>query len=310
MASELAGQCAIITGAGAGIGLCFAKLLLQKGCSVVIADLKLTSEAESLLSQYPHSNNQTTATNSKPSAVFQKTDVVSWPQLTLLWERATELHNRVDIVVPGAGVFEPSWSSFWSPPRSSTNPDSPSLDKADAEPGRYGIIDLNLVAPIRLSQMAIGHWTSNKQKGCLVLVGSIAGYVDTPIRPLYHTTKHGIHGFVSCMGPLRDKLGIRVSAVAPGPVETTIWNQGFAMTQEMKANMSWVDIQDVARTMYELVVNKELGDGTILEVLASGTRVLPRFPGASKEVLTLTVEGYVKAQDAFLDVIQENGLKV
>lgn len=191
------------------------KLLIGKGCSVVIADIKLLPEAEALLAEYPLEGG-VSRQNSKPSVLFHKTDVTSWPQLTSLWAKTIQVHGKVDIVVPGAGIFEPLWSSFWKAPKTETNPDTPSRDSADGEPGHYGIIDLNLVAPIRLSQMAIGHWTTNKQKGCLVLVGSIAGYLGSPIRPLYHTTKHGIHGFVSSLAPLRDALGIRVSAVAPG----------------------------------------------------------------------------------------------
>lgn len=191
------------------------KLLIGKGCSVVIADINLIPEAEALLAEYPHEDGTATE-SSKPSVLFHKTDVTSWPQLTSLWAKAIEVHRKVDIVVPGAGIFEPMWSNFWKAPKTETNPDTPSQDSADAELGHYAMIDVNLVAPIRLSQMAIGHWTTNKQKGCLVLVGSIAGYLGTPIRPLYHTTKHGIHGFVSSMAALRDALGIRVSAVAPG----------------------------------------------------------------------------------------------
>lgn len=194
------------------------QLLLSKGCSVVIADIALSPEATQLLAKYSRDEPRA-AGGEGPFALFHKTDVTSWPQLNSLWETTIKVHGKVDIVVPGAGVFEPMSSSFWRAPKTDTNPETPSRDAADAEPGHYAIIDLNLTAPIRLSQMAIGHWTTNKQKGCLVHVGSIAGYLDTPIRPLYHTTKHGIHGFVSCMAPLRDALGIRVSAVAPGPVK-------------------------------------------------------------------------------------------
>lgn len=194
------------------------KLLLSKGCSVVIADISLRPEATQLLEEY-RQDDPRAVDGPRPFVSFHKTDVTSWPQLSLLWETAVKTHGKVDIVVPGAGIFEPAWSSFWNAPKTDTNPDTQSRDAGDAEPGHYAVIDLNLTAPLRLSQMAIGHWTTNRQKGCLVLVGSIAGYLDTPIRPLYHTTKHGIHGFVSCMAPLRDALGIRVSAVAPGPVK-------------------------------------------------------------------------------------------
>ncbi|KHN98857.1 HCO3, HCO3-transporter family [Metarhizium album ARSEF 1941] len=309
MALELAGKSAIVTGGGSGICLCFVKLLLGKGCSVVVADISLRPEAAELLDEYSQGDPRV-GDGSRPFVLFHKTDVTSWAQLTSLWKTAIEAHGKVDIVVPDAGIFEPAWSSFWKAPRTETNPDTPSRDAGDAELGHYATTDLNLTSPLRLSQMAIGHWTTNRQKGCLVLVGSIAGYLDTPIRPLYHTTKHGIHGFVSCMAPLRDALGIRVGAVAPGPVKTSIWDQGFTMTEEMTDNMAWVDMRDVAQAMYQLVVDEKMGDGTILEVLASGTRVLPRFAGASDELVNSTVGGYLKAEEVFLTDLEANGLRV
>lgn len=105
--------------------------------------------------------------------MFHKTDVTSWPQLAALWRAAVEVFATVDMVVPGAGIFDLPCSSFWSPPQTGTNPDSASRDPADAEPGRYAVLDVNLIHPIRLARLAIGHWTQ-KEKGTLVLAASRA----------------------------------------------------------------------------------------------------------------------------------------
>lgn len=83
------------------------------------------------------------------------------------------------------------------------------------------MLDVNLTAPIRLSQMAVAHWTSNHQKGCLVHVGSMAGYTTAINTPLYFASKHGLHGFVRSLRGLRDELGIRVGCVAPGGVRVS-----------------------------------------------------------------------------------------
>lgn len=124
----------------------------------------------------------------------------------------------VDIVVPGAGLFEPKWSSFWDAPRTATNPDTASRDPADAEPGHYAVLDVNLTHPIRLSQLAIGHWTQHKQQGSLIHVSSIAGYSAAITTPLYFASKHGLLGFVRALGGLKEQLGIRSGAVCPGSV--------------------------------------------------------------------------------------------
>lgn len=102
MAMRVESKTAIVTGAGSGINLCFAKLLLSKGCNVVFADLALRPEAEAVVAQYPLTSPQGTA-----KAVFQKTDVTDWAQLDKMFEVAIEHFGGADIVCPGAGVFEP-----------------------------------------------------------------------------------------------------------------------------------------------------------------------------------------------------------
>lgn len=120
--------------------------------------------------------------------------------------------------MPGAGIFEPAWSSFWHAPKTASNPDTKSHDAAEAEPGTYAVIDVNLTHPIRLSQLAIGHWTQTHRPGCLVHVSSIAGHAFGFGTPLYFASKHGLHAFVRSLGEMRDRVGIRCSAVAPGAV--------------------------------------------------------------------------------------------
>jgi 3-hydroxybutyrate dehydrogenase len=100
MAMNVEGKTAIITGAGSGINFSFAKILLSKGCNVVIADLALRPEAEALVSQYP-------STSPGAKAVFQKTDVMDWTQLDKMFEVAIAHFGGADIVCPGAGVYEP-----------------------------------------------------------------------------------------------------------------------------------------------------------------------------------------------------------
>ncbi|KAG7076916.1 Hco3-transporter family protein [Colletotrichum scovillei] len=155
------------------INLAFARLLLEKGCSVMIGDLALRPEARKLIEQYPHPQTGSNTSNNKnnsyrPSALFQETNVASWPSLSRLWSSALSSFPQIDIVVPGAGLFEPAWSSFWHPPKTESNPDSESRDTADAEPGTYAVLDVNLTHPIRLSQLAIGYWTQEGKGGCLV----------------------------------------------------------------------------------------------------------------------------------------------
>ncbi|KAI8632885.1 short chain dehydrogenase [Xylariaceae sp. FL1651] len=270
---SVAGKCAIVTGAGSGINHAFAELLLQRGCSVVIGDLALRPEAEKLLTEYPYKEGDSNA-----SAVFHRTDVTSWPQLSSLFDKCLSLFGRVDIIVPGAGLFEPPFSGFWNPPKTATNPNSPSTDSADGEPGSYKQLEVNLTHPIRLSQLGIGYWTKNKMPGTLVHVSSIAGHATGIGTPLYFASKHGLHGFVRSLGSLRDSVGIRVSAIAPGSVKTPMWTEApdkKHLTRDGKDLT--IEPETIAEAMLELCENPEYGDGTILEVINDHKRVVPLY---------------------------------
>lgn len=112
MALQVKGKTALVTGAGSGICLEFTKLLLSKGCNVLIADLKLLPEAEVLVKGGSAANGENGV---KAKAVFHKTDVMDWAQLEAAFEVAIKEFGSLDIVCPGAGVFEPvSIVSSWN----------------------------------------------------------------------------------------------------------------------------------------------------------------------------------------------------
>jgi 3-hydroxybutyrate dehydrogenase len=104
MSFDLKNRTALVTGAGRGICLLFASRLLQSGCNVVIADLALTDEAKELLDKYTTS----------PRVIFHETDATDWVQLQAAFNVTVETFKCLDIVCPGAGIFDPV-SSYCSP---------------------------------------------------------------------------------------------------------------------------------------------------------------------------------------------------
>lgn len=98
MALDLQGKAALVTGGGSGICLDLTRKLLAAGCNVIIADLALRPEAQELVSQ---------TTDRATKAVFLATDVSDWNQLQAAFDKSMQEFGRLDLVVPGAGVFEP-----------------------------------------------------------------------------------------------------------------------------------------------------------------------------------------------------------
>ena len=84
-----------------GINLCFAWNLLSRCCNVLIADQALSDEAQELVS------NHADESQTSGKAFFQPTNVRDWSQLERMFQTADKEFGGVDIVCPGAGVYEP-----------------------------------------------------------------------------------------------------------------------------------------------------------------------------------------------------------
>ncbi|EPE34671.1 NAD(P)-binding Rossmann-fold containing protein [Glarea lozoyensis ATCC 20868] len=239
---------AVVTGGGSGINLCFAQLAVQKGAKVIIADLKLTPEAEKFIN------------SEAASAIFTKCDVTRRADLENLIRVSEENYGDVpDVYIAGAGVFEPSWSNFWD----------------DTEEDGYAALDVNVTHAIKLTRIAMRALLRKGKKGVILITASLAGYQGTFSAPLYCATKHAVIGFVRSMAELDGLEGIKVCAVAPGMVATPLWlSRPDKMTQFGYDPAHTITPERVAADMYELVTDGQYGGGTCLENSAAGTRVL------------------------------------
>ncbi|KAI9715078.1 MAG: hypothetical protein M1812_006196 [Candelaria pacifica] len=260
MAFSVGGRTAIVTGAGSGINLAFSKLLLSKSCNVLFADLSLRPEAQEVVSAH------TLGSPTSGRAVFQRTDVTDWMQLERMFEVAVQEFGVVDIVCPGAGVYEPSFSNFWHPPGS-----SPSIDEPTSN--QYTSLSINLTHPIRATQLAISHFLASSPQvspsnpKSILHISSIAAQVSVLTSPIYCASKQAISGFVRSMALLEPRLGIRVTGVAPGVIKTPLWTDNPDKMKLLKEEVDeWVSAEVVADVMLACIEREENVGGTILEV--------------------------------------------
>ncbi|KAF1951308.1 NAD(P)-binding protein [Byssothecium circinans] len=298
-AFSVEGKAAIVTGAGSGINYCFAALLLSRGCNVLIADLALRPEAQKLLDQY----------TSKPRAVFQKTDVTEWPQLERMFGVANKEFKSIDIVCPGAGIYDPHWSNFWHPPGSKKSKDRP-------DSGRYATLDINLTHPIRTTQLAISEFLSPKNGAKaspqnpkrVLIVSSIAGQNANLNTPIYVAAKHAMNGFVRSLGTLDSTLGIRVNGVAPGLIKTPLWTEHPEKMRFIDTDKdAWATPEEVAEAMLRLLEEPELGGGNILEVGAKQTRIVEALNDPGPSGAGHTVSNLVQSYDEVYGWLKQDG---
>ncbi|RDW94818.1 NAD(P)-binding Rossmann-fold containing protein-14 [Coleophoma crateriformis] len=265
----LNGKIAVVTGAGSGINLSFAKLAIEQGARVVIADLKLTKEGEAFVKE----------TNSR-SVVFTKCDVTKRADLENLVQSSLDAFQDVpDVWVAGAGVFEPSWSNFWD----------------DTEDDGYSQVDINVTHPMKLSRIAIRSLLGRNKKGVILCVASLAGFQGTFSAPLYCATKHAVIGFVRSLAELERLEGIKVVGIAPGLVRTPLWTDYPEKMEQFGYTMaSSITAEDVAKAMADAITDGKVLGGLSMSVSTSGTRLLgtwnieaPKEDGTSvpKEVI-------------------------
>ena len=233
--------------------------------------------------------------------------MTSWSDLSQVFRIAQDEFGGIDLVCPGAGVFEPQWSSFWHPPGTSQ-----SKDKVDGD--RYASLDINLTHPIRMTQLAISHFLSdhNASKASpsnpkrVVMISSIAGESASLPTPIYCVAKHAVIGFTRSLAALDETLGIRVSAVAPGIIKTPLWTDHPEKLKFLDETQDlWATPEEVAEAMLLIAENEDMKGGTILEVGHQQTRTVPLFNNPGPSGAGLSVSGMSTVTEEVFDWLAE-----
>jgi short-subunit dehydrogenase len=137
---------------------------------------------------------------------------------------------------------------------------------------------LNVVAPLRLAQLAIDPLT--RTSGCVVMLSSIAGVVASPRMGAYAASKFALEAVSMALRAELASAGIRVLVVRPGPVDTpfranAITTDGHAGVRPRMARAQTAE--EVAEQTYAAVVRgKAVVETTAFVRLASAAaRVTP-----------------------------------
>lgn len=271
---------------------------------MILADLSLRSEAEDLVAKHQ---------TGSPRAVFQKTDVTDWTQLSRLFDIAIFEFGGIDIVCPGAGIYESDSSSFWVEPGTQSSRDV-------VEGGRYAQVDVNLTNPIRMTQLAIEYFVGSGQSASvttedsarsngvlprrlksIVLISSTAGQLTPVVAPIYNATKHAINGFTRSLSTLEERSGIRVVAVAPAVVKTPLWTHDPVNAAAVVEGVDqWVTPQEVADVMFQLATQDSLKAKDIADTSSENKNEVAKIPITGGTILEVT-KGYVRQVKAFND---------
>jgi len=187
---RLQNKVALVTGAAGGIGLEAARLFLNEGAAVILADID-EAALERALAEL---NNERAS-----SCVL---DVTSPEQTEAVVEQAIARHGRLDVLVANAGI-EGSIRSIEECP----------------------VEDFERVMAINVK----GVWLGIKYAmpamrrqggGSIVITSSGAALQGMPNMSCYNTSKHAVTGIMRCAAKEGAPHGVRVNTVNPGPVAT------------------------------------------------------------------------------------------
>ncbi|WP_225095365.1 SDR family oxidoreductase [Streptomyces sp. CoH27] len=224
---------ALITGGATGIGAAVARQLLAAGHRVTV-----TGRTEARLRDFADGLG-------RPEELLTVAgDASAFDDIQNAVDRTLKAYGRLDTVVANAGF---------------ATHDS----VAEGDPAGWAeMILTNVLGPALLIRASVE--ALKESRGRIVLVGSVAGFVNTPGN-LYGATKWAVTGLAENTRRQVTDFGIGVTLVAPGRVETPFWDglgslpPGHLLTADQIADSVLWAIRQPAGVDVNTVVVRPLG---------------------------------------------------
>ena len=190
--SALVPGCAIVTGAGSGIGRAIAEALARDGASVGIVDLLPAGAAETV--------ERITTRGGK--AAFVQADVSQWPEVDAMVAKLVAQLGPLGIMVNAAGVLD-----GYAP--------APEMSAALWTK----VIAINLTGTFFGCKRALDEMLG-AGRGRIINIASVAGVSGAGGGPAYVASKHGVVGVTRQLAVTYAEHGVTVNAICPGAIQT------------------------------------------------------------------------------------------
>ncbi|HSL50729.1 MAG TPA: SDR family NAD(P)-dependent oxidoreductase [Candidatus Deferrimicrobiaceae bacterium] len=188
---ELAGQTAIVTGAGRNIGRAIALELAGMGADIAVAEVDRAT-GERTADEVRRLGRR---------AIAIQTDVTRLPDLQAMADRTRRELGRIDILVNNAGIHK-------------------SMHTADVTEADWDrLLAVNAKGVFFASQVVLRHMVPAK-RGNIISLASMAGKMGLKTSLVYGVTKAAVISMTRSLALAHAADGIRVNCVCPGIVET------------------------------------------------------------------------------------------
>jgi glucose 1-dehydrogenase len=193
MTPSFAGEVALVTGAGGGMGRAISVAFATAGASVVLADIDDVGGVET----------ERLVRDAGANGVLVRTDVSDAEQVAAMVDTAVTHYGRLDCAVNAAAIENESV------------PLHECADDAFDLMQRVNLRGLFLCMKHELRAMLAGG-----RGGAIVNIASTNSFRPQPNQPAYTASKHGVLGLTRSAAVDYAPHGIRVNAICPGGIDT------------------------------------------------------------------------------------------
>lgn len=196
----------LVTGALSGIGRAAAFAFAAEGADIVVSGRRLP-EGEAL---------EAALRAEGVDALFVAADVRDEDQVRTLVDAAVARFGRLDVAINNAGVEA-----------AVVEVDAQTVDEYRR------VMDANVLGTLLCMKHELRVMKAQGE-GAIVNLSSNLGHRGMPGMSVYVAAKHAVEGLTKAAALEAASYGVRVNAVAPGPVDTPMFDR-FAKTNEKKA---------------------------------------------------------------------------
>lgn len=204
----LSGKIALVTGGASGIGAASALLYAQAGAKVVVSDIDVRGGNDTV----------TAIKDSAGEGVFIRIDVSKEDEVRQMLKFVIDTYGRIDCAFNNAGIL--------------------------GVPGKLGdmtsadwwqVQNTNLYSVWLCMKYEINEMLKTGG-GAIVNTSSVAGLRAIPTMSHYVAAKHGIAGLTKNAAVEYAKAGIRVNAICPGHIYTSMMKSFFQSVEDKAAH--------------------------------------------------------------------------
>ena len=196
---RLDGKVAIVTGGGSGIGKAISVLFAKEGADVIIIGRRKEVLEE-------------TCKLDEKKISYVEGDITKEESIKNLIEYVEKKFGKLDILVNNAGM----------------SISSPLKDLNISNYDKIFNLDVRALVNVTIQCLPL----ILKSKGNILNISSIVGSICQPAMSMYSGAKAAINNFTKCWALELAKDGVRVNAIAPGAIDTNIFDKSHGSSEK------------------------------------------------------------------------------